>query len=261
MNKKLFVTFIFTFLFASLVLVKLVRSQDATGSAVSEDQVKEKTKELLEGVDDKDLEKTKEEMTKEASNKIYAWVGKVDSVNGETLVISTLEGLKTTNIATNADILKVIPNKPRTNIKPEDIKTGQSAICMGPKDDSEVILAKRIIIMDEAPVVIKREVISGKITEIDETKVSVKKNGDTVQLTIDSDVKLNIVGIKKPTTEDLQLNDYLYAIVLENDKSKITAVKAVLVVPGKANPQAKENEVTTATDSTQPKTSPSSQEE
>ena len=108
-----------------------------------------------------------------------------------------------------------------------------------------VILGKRILILDEALApAVKRDIIAGKVIEIDESQVTIQKNGDTANLGVGKKTKLKINGIKKPTVEDIQVNDYLTAIVAIGEKDEPGDVKAVLVIPGKTNPQAEENEVT-----------------
>lgn len=217
-------------------------------SPISDDDVKEKIKERLEEVVDKGLDKVKGVMEDEEKNKLYAWVGKAPTTGSDKILVETLEGLKEANIASNAAIYKLIPGESKKSIDPEDIKPGSFAIVMGPKESEELILAKRILVMEEAPASVKREVIGGKVTEVDEDEITIQKNGDTLDLTIGKKVDLKIEGIKKPSTEDIQINDYLTAIVVLDKSENIEEIKAVLIVPGETNPQAEENEVETETE-------------
>jgi preprotein translocase subunit YajC len=213
--------------------------------AVSDDEVKEKIKERLEDVVEKGLDQVKGLMDQEKQNTIYGWSGTVESIKDEMLQIKTSLDLKEAKIATNADILKVNSGKGKKEIEPEDIVPDQFVITMGPKEEENLILAKRIIVLDEAPEpAAKRELISGKVKEIDGTEVLIQKNGDEVTLEIDKEVDLIISGIKGPNTDDIQVDDYLTAIVVLDKTGQVDSVKSVLVIPGATNPQAEENEVT-----------------
>jgi len=235
---------VFGLLLILLLSVSPILAEEAD-SKISEEDVKEKIKERLEEVVDKGLEKVKGVMEEEKKSKLYAWVGTIKSVTDSVLSIETINGLKEAKVGTSAAILKVAPGKSKKKIKIGNIKSGQFAIAMGTRDENEVVLGKRIIILDEAPTPAdERKIISGKVTEIDEEEVTIQKNGEAETLTINKKVKLKINGIKKPIVEDIQINDYLTAIVILDEKEEVELTKAVLVIPGKTNPQAEENEVT-----------------
>lgn len=216
---------------------------EATGSAVSDDDVKEKIKERLEKVVETGLDKVKGIIDQENKDKLFAWVGTIKSLNKTNLSIETINGIKEAEIATNAAIFKVATGKARKEIKSSDLQVGQYIINIGPKNENDVITGKRLLVMDEVPTVAKRDLVAGKVTEIDEEKVTVKKNGEALTLTIDKKVNLKINAIKKPVVDDIQIDDYLTAIVILDEKGEIKTVKTVLVIPGKTNPQAQENEV------------------
>lgn len=229
-------------LISLISLITVPFSVIAVDSNISEDDIKEKIKERLEEVVDKGLEKVKGVMEEEKKSKLYAWVGIIESVSEKKMSIKTIDGLKEAKAASNAAIFKLVLGKSKKSVDAEDIEKGQFIISMGPKEE-EIILAKRIILMDEAPTPVKREIISGKVKEVDETKVTIQKNGETEVLTIAKKAKLTINSIKKPTVEDIQINDYLTAIVVLDKEDNLDEVKAVLIIPGETNPQAEENEV------------------
>lgn len=229
------------FCFGLMLFITPILAQEPTSSPVSEDEVKEKIKERLEQVVDEDLEKTKEELTKKA----YAWVGIVQSIEDKSLLIKTAADEKRAKIDNEAHIYKVVTGKGRTSIKFEDIEEDQYCIAMGFKEEEEIILTKRVIVLDEAPTATKRDLISGKVEEVDvdEKEVTVQKNGEASTINLGK-AKLKISGIKSPTVEDIQIGDYLTAVVTLDKNDKIDAVKVVLIIPGETNPQAVENEVT-----------------
>lgn len=237
---RLFIFFIFIILFSSPVL-----AIEATNSAVSEDEVKEKIKERLEETVREGLEKIKGVITQEKENQLYAWVGTITIVNKDKLQIQTKTDLCETQVASNAAIYFLPTAKGKQTIKAGDIKKGQFVIAMGPKIEDKLILGKRILTMDEAPENgAARDLKTGKVNEIDEKTVTIKKNGDSFKISLDDDVNIQVNGIKKPTVEDIQIDDQLTALVVLDKEGNIESVKSVLVVPGKTNPQAVENDAT-----------------
>ena len=229
-------------LLALIVASPVMAAIEATSSA-SDSEVKAKIKERLEQVAETDFQQVKNE-AQLAAGKVYAWVGTTAGISQPTLSIKTTEGDKQAKIASSAAILKVIQGKGRTTIKEEEITTGQYIIVMGPKDENGTIIAKRIVISDQpAASTVIREIIFGKVTEVDDEKIVVKKNGDSATLTITSKTKLKIVGQQTPTISKVQVNDYAAAIVIVDKNDKITAVKTVLVIPGATNPDADANKV------------------
>lgn len=232
-------------LIALIILIpNSVFAVEATTSAVSEDEVKEKIKERLEETVKEGLEKIKGVITQEKEDKLYAWVGVVENV-AEKLTIQTKTDLCEAEVASNAAIYFLPAGKSKKTIKTEDIKTKQFIIAMGNKLEDKLILAKRIITMDEAPGNgEKRDLLAGKVSEIDEDTITIKKNGDSFEITLDKKVSIQINGIKKPTVEDIQVDDYLTALVALDKDNNIKSTKSILVLPGKTNPQAVENEAT-----------------
>jgi len=163
---------IVSLLLSSILGISLIAAPihaEATDANISEEDVKDKIKERLEEVVDKGLATVKGVMEEEKKSKLYAWVGTVESSSEEKISIEAADGLKEAKVASNAAIFKLIPGKSKKSIDAEDIEKGQFAIVMGPKEE-EVILAKRIITLDEAPIPVKREIISGKVKEVDESK-------------------------------------------------------------------------------------------
>lgn len=223
-------------LLLTITVCQISLAAESTSSAVSDEEVKDKIKEKLEEVVEKGLDKVKGLVTEEVENRLFAWVGIISEINDDNLSIETNSGLKEAQIASNAAMFKVNPGKPRTAITKNDLTKDLYIIAMGPKTD-EQILAKRILTMDKAPQVVKRILIAGKVKEIDDPKVTFQTNGDTWIVSISNEIKFNILGIKKPTIEDIQVGDLIKAVVvLDNDKIKAT--KVVLVIPGNTSPQS-----------------------
>jgi len=222
----------------------IVLGQEAIDSAVSDDEVKEKIKEKFSETVDKDLDEVEEEIKGEAAAKLYSWVGDVLENKGNEFKVETIDGEKTVRPEDGATIFTLIKGV-RKNIEAEEIEKDQYVIAMGPKEDNTV-LGKRIIVLDEKPEVEERKVLSGLVTEVDVEKevVAIVDNDKTEVLGFNDDSALNIIGIKSPIVEDIQLDDYLSAIVSLDEGEQIDEVKVVMVVPGKTNPQAEENQIT-----------------
>lgn len=229
--------------FLNFSISSLTLAQGATESAISEEEVKEKIKERLEKVVNEGLDKIKGVIKEKKTEKIYAYVGKIKSINNHNLTIKTIFGDKQVEVASQAAILKVIPKKSKTTINLEDLELDQFVIAMGPKKEEGVLEGKRLIIAPQPSVSLKRKVLWGKVVEIDDKKVTFKTNEEQESIIIGSKTKLKIVGIEKPTIDDIQIGDHLSAIVTLDKKGQIGLTRVVLVIPGEANPAAAENEI------------------
>jgi hypothetical protein len=236
-----------------------VLAQESTSSAVSDDDVKEKIKEKFNETVDKDLDEVEEEIKEEASSKLYAWTGTVTENDGQEIKVETLEGEKKLKADSEATIFTLVDGV-KQDLEAEEIEKGQYLIAMGVKEEEDLILGKRIIVLDEKPAVTKRKVVSGLVTEVDVDKdvVAIENNGETEALGFNEKTALKIVGIKSPIVEDIQIDDFLSAIVTVGDDDEIDEVKVVMVVPGKTSPQAEENQVT-AEDLEEVETTPSAE--
>lgn len=227
-------------LFLGSLLVTFPTSAEET---VSEEEVKEKIKERLEKVVDEGLDKVKGIIEEEKAKKIYAYAGKIKSINNHNLTIETIFGNKQVEVATQAAILKIGPKKGRTTIEFEDLEIDQFTISMGPRGEKEVLMGKRLIVISEPSLALERKVLTGKVIEIDDKKVTFQINGESETIVISSKTDLKIVGIEDPAIEDIQIGDQIISIVTLDEDDQIDLVKAVLVRPGEANPAAVENEI------------------
>lgn len=225
-------------LFLGSLLVTFPTSAEET---VSEEEVKEKMKERLEKV--VDLDKVKGIIEEEKAKKIYAYAGKIKSINNHNLTIETVFGNKQVEVSTQAAILKIESKKGRTTIEFEDLEIDQFTISMGPRGEKEVLMGKRLIVISEPSLALKRKVLAGKVIEIDDKKVTFQINGESETIVISSKTDLKIVGIEDPAVEDIQIGDQIISIVTLDEDDQIDLVKAVLVRPGEANPAAVENEI------------------
>jgi len=244
--KKKVIQLIIIIALLGLTLPQLTtQAEESTPSAVSDEEIKKKLEERMEDLAEKDLEEVRGEVEGETTAQLYAWVGEIEEVNDNLLSIQTEAGLYQAEIDSSASLLKFSSGEANQPIENEEIEAGQFAITMGPKKEDRLILAKRVIIVEENPLSTnQRQLLTGEVVEIDETEVTIEKeNQEKLILGIEAETKLKISGLKEPDVEDIQIGDVLTAIVSLDEDEQVETVKVVLIVPGEANPQAEENKI------------------
>ncbi len=247
-GKKSFLIFILSIfmLFSAFnpVLAQEDEDTDSPSPNISEDEVKEKIKERLEQVVGDKLEQVKGAIKKRAEEKLYALAGTVNKIEDNLLTLNTALGEQAVKVASQAAILR-IENKQSSDIEITDIEEDEFIIAMGTREEG-LLVGKRIIVSSDKPVPAeKRKLLFGKVTEVDDDKISFSSNGESELQTIEigKKTKLIISGISKPEIEDIQVNDLLRAIVALDEDEQIDEVRTILIIPGATNPAAAENEV------------------
>lgn len=205
---------IFLIIIVVLGLPAVASAQTATDSSVTT-----KIKERLEKTAEQGLDTIKEELTSQSlSPKKKAYVGLVKSVTDELI---TLE-YKSQTYPVYIDVT--------TPAKQDDFLLTLGFFY----PDKNQFRAKKILVLDTPQPPLQRQLLSGQIQEIDGNKITVNNKA----LTISSKTELTVAGIEKPSIDDLELKDNLFAIVTLDKNGDIDQVKNVLVVPGKNNPAA-----------------------
>ena len=228
--KKLIILTIFAFiLFPSSIM-----ANEATKSGNQEsltDKVKEKLQETIEkGFDDI----KKEVIVKSNSPRKKAFIGNLKSINQSNLTIEYKSQIFNITTDEKTDIIKSDGKK---TISINDLDIDDFLIVMGfLLPDSKDLIARRILLISIPKPSTSRQLLSGKINEIDGNKVSI----DSKSLLISSKTNLKIQDIEDPEVEDLELDDDLFAIVTLNQNGDIKTVKQILVLPGKNNPASLE---------------------
>lgn len=195
-----------------LGLPTAISAQTATDSSVTT-----KIKERLEKTAEQGLDTIKEELTSQSlSPRKKAYVGLVKSVTEE---LVTLE-YKSQTYPVYLDVT--------TPAKQDDYLLTLGFFY----PDNNQFRAKKILVIDTPQPPLQRQLITGQIQEIDGNKITV----DNKSLTINSKTELIIQDIEKPSTDDLELKDSLFAIVTLDKNGDIDQVKNILVIPGKNNP-------------------------
>ncbi len=232
---------VFLFLLIYILSVgarKLIAQEETTPSAIPANEVKEKIKERLEEVNDEDFEKVKGSF----DEKVFARIGEIQKVENDNLTIKQKNDQPSEfSVDKDANIVKTISGKPKTQIDFEDLQKDDFIIAMGFINQSQ-FLAKRIVVTNSPSPSPARGFIYGRVAEIDGLSITIQKNGDKEKVTLDSKTDLKIMGKEESVVEDIQLEDKAAAIYsLKN--GKISAVKTILIIPGKNNPESSENEV------------------
>jgi hypothetical protein len=197
--------------------LKLVSSAYAQEEATS--SVKDKIKERLEKTAEEGVDKIKEEMISQSKlPRKKAYVGAIKNIN-DTLM--TLE-------YKNQDYTVYLSKK-------ENYAAGDQVLTLGYfYPDKNQFTAKKIVKISPSEPPASRQLIAGRIEEIDLSKITVSGK----KLTIARKTKLQIKDVDKPAVDDLRLNDYLFAIVVFDERGTIGETKSVFVLPGKDNPAA-----------------------
>ncbi|MCH7951435.1 hypothetical protein IH980_01675 [Patescibacteria group bacterium] len=121
-----------------LLATTTVLSQEATKTAIPEQEIKESLKERLEkAIKDKDT----------VIRLKRAWVGTLDSIANHTLTIETRDGPKLASTSAETTFIR-LPK--RTKIQAQDLEIGSYTIIMGYLNGNQVLHAQRVII-DEKP--------------------------------------------------------------------------------------------------------------
>ncbi|KKS79017.1 MAG: hypothetical protein UV54_C0044G0006 [Candidatus Beckwithbacteria bacterium GW2011_GWA2_43_10] len=211
--KKYFV-FIFSFSLLVLSFSAAKAVDEATDSSVTT-----KIKERLEKTTEQGLNTIKEELTSQSlSPKKKAYVGLAKSVTDD---LVTLE-YKSQDYPVYLDVKT-------------QAEQGDYLLTLGFfYSDKNQFHAKKILVLDPPEAAVNRQLLSGQIQEIDGNKITVNNKS----FTLSSKTELIIQGVEKPSIDDLELKDNLYAIVTLDKNGDIDNINNLLVIPGENNPAA-----------------------
>lgn len=203
-------------------------AEDGTPSA--DETVTDKIKDRLQETVSEGLVAIKEEITgKTTAPRKKAYVGKISSLDETSLTLA----YKEQNFTVNLNDKTVFVRGTNTPIDWEDLEVNDFVIAMGwyyPESDG--FTAARISVINKPEPPANKQLVQGKISEVDGQKVSL--NGKTLALS--KNTKLSISGVENATTDDLALGDNLFAIVTLDSNGNVDGVNTVYVVPGKNNP-------------------------
>lgn len=230
-----------------LITVYLLLFTTSTALAVdsaTDSSLTDKIKERLEKTAEEGVDKIKEDLiTKTKLPRPKAYVGLIKNIGKDSLTLEYKS--QTYTIYADSDTL-IFKSGQKLN-KLENLQIDNYILSLGFfYPEKNAFIAKRINIVTAPQSLINRQLLIGKIEEIDTNKVVV----DGKKLTLTAKTKLVIKDIKDPTVEDLELKDNLFAIVTFDKSGNISEAKNALILPGKNNPASQAP--TNATESASP---------
>lgn len=208
-----------TLILLILIFPITINAQEATESSLTD-----KIKERLEKTAEEGLDSIKEELTSKAkSPKRKAYIGSITAINSNQLTLSYKD----------QTFIVIIPEE--TDIVKSSLEINDYLIVLGfVQPDQEQLEARKITVITPPQPAPNHQLLSGQIEEVDGNKIIIE--GKTLNTT--SKTQLKIVGVEDPELTNLELKDYLFAIILMDKNGDIDEVKNVLVIPGKNNPAA-----------------------
>ncbi len=234
----------------SFNLVPVAHAQDNETEKATDSSITDKIKERLQDTAEVGIETIKDELLIESNTpKKKAFIGQITNIGQSSI---ELEYKSFTSSITLKDSTQIVKSKGKTTLDLKDLKVEDFLICFGfVYKDSESLQAQRILQIEPPKSPQVRQLITGKIEEIDSNKVVV----DNKRLTVNLKTNLDIKDIEDPEVEDLELDDNLFAIATLDQNGDIDEVKNILVIPGKNNPAALEptnqNEATDSAEATE----------
>jgi len=206
-----------TLILLILIFPIAINAQEATQSSLTD-----KIKERLEKTAEEGLDTIKEELTTKAkSPKRKAYIGSITAINNNQITLNYKD----------QTFIIIIPEE--TEIVKSSLEINDYLIALGfVQPDQDQLEARKITVINPPQPALNHQLLSGQIEEVDGNKIIIEgKNLNTTTKT-----QLKIIGVEDPELENLELKDYLFAIVLMDKNGDIDEVKNVLVIPGKNNP-------------------------
>ncbi len=206
-----------------LLLTPIANAQEeATDSSLTN-----KIKERLEQTAQEGLDVIKNQIKTNATKpRLQAYIGSITNITDSTLTLKYKSNQLTLTLEEYTNYSKTTK---------EDLEIEDFIIAMGFTDPAnQVLSAHKITYVANPTFNNPRQIISGKIKEVDGNSMLV--DGKTLKIT--TKTNLEIKGIDSPTSEDIQLEDNLFAIVAMSSDGDINTTQEILIIPGKNNTAA-----------------------
>jgi len=208
-------------------LVSPVYAAEASEAATT---ITEKIKERLQDTAGEEIVSIKESLTeKNREPRKKAYIGQISVLDQTSLTLTYKNQIYNVNLLQDTKYYKGTNNP----LAAADLKINDFVIAMGfylPESNS--FEAHRISVVSKPETTAAKQLITGKISELDGQKISL--NGKTITLGAKTD--LAVKGINTATVDDLVLGDNLFAIVTLDNNGDIDTVNNVFIQPGKDNP-------------------------
>lgn len=228
---------------------------------IDETLIKEKVKERLEQsvMGETDTQSQETSKSQEPAVQWFSAFGNVSEVTNSNFLITSQNNTRTTIYLDKDTDLNLQSDKTSKSIDLDKIEQDWFAIAMGPyAEGTENINAKRITFSTTPPQSIKRQILIGKIIEIDTKSLSLQ-NDKVIEISIPQFINLKIKGMDKAELNDINPDDKAVVVVqIEEKKPKTNkseenteitySLKAIYITPNIKNPLSVEN----ATDSAVP---------
>jgi len=160
--------------------------------------------------------------------KLTAVEGNVTAIDRETIVVQSRQGRQ--RIVTN-DNTKIKIGKQEASLA--DIKVGQVVVVKGVKQDDGSFLARIIMAVDPEP--LRKNVLQGEVTSVDETagvfEIEAKGNIWTIKIT--EQTKYRIPGVDNPTLADVPVGALVAVVGRPDGKDSKSSTARLVIVPRK----------------------------
>ncbi len=212
---------------------QVVESTPATTSSpIDPDSIKDNIKERIKQV----VESSSPTALGITNSEPKGWVGSVESIANETLTITSETTSRLVSFSPNVVIIK-----DEEEVDLEDIAIEDSIIAMGIVDENDILEAKRILVLEEAPTKSTKKTLIGTVVETDLIEDSIFLNTSQslepieVFVTRSSIINQDISQSEEIDIVDLNPQDQVL-VIYQPDSDNTGAYDLVSLVRTKAQP-------------------------
>lgn len=221
-------------LLAAINTFTFAQNKEATETSTIEPdpkEIMENVKQLVRGTNDE--------------SDIYFRSGKINQISDDKLILENGKEQAEIQAATDAAILRFTPGIGNSELTFAEIEQEEFLIAMGYQSKTgNNLFAKRIIISPPPTPPTPRKLLTGKVAEIDATTITISNTTGEKEITYNSNTTtLNIQGVEDPSLENIVVEDDIAVVYIPDEQENIADLKSILIIPGEANPESKENVV------------------
>jgi len=240
MNKKnKSILALITVLALGLISAGVILANESSPSADSpSDKVISKIKERLE----KEIN-TQMIMGESDTEKTYfAYYGELKEADKDTIIIATGSGEIKAKLNENINITKL-----KSGAKNKLDKEGlvdlidSFLVAIGTKDENSNFTALKLSFFTKPSPAEPRETLFGSVTEVESNKIVIEHNNEEVNIIVNSKASISLNDGSQLKIEDIQIEDRVVCVCEIDDSGK--TAKKILILPGKNNPVAQENQI------------------
>jgi len=161
--------------------------------------------------------------------------GRVARVGPGLLQVNARQGMVTVTIAAMTHIY--VPNV--NNPAPSNIRVGEWVLVIGHRTGPRRIEARFLALLP--PMSAHRFIISGEVTGIEGTSLTVQDPKDAHTILIDEQTRYHVPGVEQPTLADIQVGDHILALGQPAEGKSLLA--RVIIVRRAPEPSPKQSEL------------------